>query len=204
MLVMGEQPSSGSWSAGDGDSQARLVTISVVLVARQQPPDDTSRNDRSYREQVIGLTSGPGGGHLRGDRCSGLPNRSDDHGSQPDPKCLRQAAGGCCCFPGCVSIRRFRSPDQRSPVGLGCCWPPGWAPFWGSLRQVVLQQLPLGVGITVLSTAPVMAVGGRAEGDHPQAAGWLASDAGGGGASSRRRRVIPSGRCSEGLSNHGD
>ena len=44
------------------------------------------------------------------------------------------------------------------------------------LQQVVLKQLPLGIGITVLSTAPVMALLVAApEGDHPRAAGVCAS-----------------------------
>jgi drug/metabolite transporter (DMT)-like permease len=44
------------------------------------------------------------------------------------------------------------------------------------LQQVVLKQLPLGIGITVLSTAPVMALLVAApEGDHPRAAGFFAS-----------------------------
>jgi DME family drug/metabolite transporter len=40
----------------------------------------------------------------------------------------------------------------------------------------VLQRLPLGLGVTLLSTAPVMAllVAG-AEGDHPRLGGVLAS-----------------------------
>jgi drug/metabolite transporter (DMT)-like permease len=44
------------------------------------------------------------------------------------------------------------------------------------LQQVVLKQLPLGIGITVLSTAPVMALLVAApEGDHPRASGVCAS-----------------------------
>ena len=50
LLVMGERLSSQAWLG------TVMVTVSVVLVARQQPPDDTSRNDRSTREQIIGLT----------------------------------------------------------------------------------------------------------------------------------------------------
>ena len=44
------------------------------------------------------------------------------------------------------------------------------------LQQVVLQRLPLGIGITVLSTAPVMALlVARAEGDQLKPSVLLAS-----------------------------
>ena len=44
------------------------------------------------------------------------------------------------------------------------------------LQQVVLQRLPLGIGITVLSTAPVMALlVAPAEGDHLKPSVLLAS-----------------------------
>ena len=44
------------------------------------------------------------------------------------------------------------------------------------LQQTVLQQLPLAIAITVLSTAPVMALlVASQEGDHPQRRGLIAS-----------------------------
>ena len=45
-----------------------------------------------------------------------------------------------------------------------------------SIEQVVLQRLPLGVGVTLLGTSPVMALlVSRLEGDHPHSAGVIAS-----------------------------
>ena len=69
-----------------------------------------------------------------------------------------------------MALKEVASPRQRLlATGLGTV-------LGILLQQVVLQQLPLGIGITVLSTAPVMALlVARGEGDHPQASGWLAS-----------------------------
>jgi len=44
------------------------------------------------------------------------------------------------------------------------------------LQQNVFQQLPVGAGVTLLSTAPVMSLAlARREGDHPRRAGVLAT-----------------------------
>lgn len=48
LLLMGERLSSLAWLG------TVMVTVSVVLVARQQPPDGTSRNDRSTRHRSPG------------------------------------------------------------------------------------------------------------------------------------------------------
>ena len=48
-FAMGEQLSLQGWAG------ALLVTVSVVLVARQQPPDATRMHDRSHTVQLQGL-----------------------------------------------------------------------------------------------------------------------------------------------------
>ena len=172
LLVMGEQLSGMAWLG------TVMVTVSVVLVARQHPPDDTSRKDRSDREQVKGLTlalaaviCGVTGAAL---------SRSVLQTTDLSP--LQSASARL--FGGLLLLLpwlRFHSAFPQ-PRPYHARWPrvlmaTGMGTVLGILlQQVVLQQLPLGVGISVLSTAPVMALlVARAEGDHPQASGWLAS-----------------------------
>lgn len=172
LLVMGEQLSSQAWLG------TVMVTVSVVLVARQQPPDATSRNDRSVREQVLGLTLALAAVicGVTGAAVSRTVLLSTD--LTPIQSASARLLGGLllllpwlrfqAAFPQ-PRPKRARWPRVLLATGLGTV-------LGILLQQVVLQQLPLGVGITLLSTAPVMALlVARAEGDHPQTAGWLAS-----------------------------
>ena len=172
MLVMGEQLSGLAWLG------TAMVTISVVLVARQQPPDGTSLKDRSYREQVIGLSLA-----MAAVIC-GVTGAADSRtvlqttALSPIQSASARLLGGLLLL---LPWLRFHAvfPQPRPKISR---WPrvllaTGLGTVLGILlQQVVLQQLPLGIGITVLSTAPVMALlVARGEGDHPQASGWLAS-----------------------------
>lgn len=172
LLVMGERLSSQAWLG------TVMVTISVVLVARQQPPDDTSRNDRSTREQIIGLTLALAAVICGVTGAAVSRNVLMTTDLSPIQSASARLLGGLLLL---LPWLRFHTafPQPRPKIAR---WPrvllaTGLGTVLGILlQQVVLQQLPLGVGITVLSTAPVMALlVARAEGDHPLAAGWLAS-----------------------------
>ena len=131
-FAMGEQLSLQGWAG------ALLVTVSVVLVARQQPPDATRMHDRSHTVQLQGLLLL-------------LPwLRFGVRFPQPRPSTVRWPRVLAATLLGTV---------------LGIL-----------LQQVVLQRLPLGIGITVLSTAPVMALlVAPSEGDHLKPSVLLAS-----------------------------
>ena len=172
LLVMGERLSSQAWLG------TVMVTVSVVLVARQQPPDDTSRNDRSTREQIIGLTLALAAVICGVTGAAVSRNVLMTTDLSPIQSASARLLGGLLLL---LPWLRFHTafPQPRPKIAR---WPrvllaTGLGTVLGILlQQVVLQQLPLGVGITVLSTAPVMALlVARAEGDHPLAAGWLAS-----------------------------
>lgn len=172
LLVMGERLSSQAWLG------TVMVTMSVVLVARQQPPDDTSRNDRSTREQIIGLTLALAAVICGVTGAAVSRNVLMTTDLSPIQSASARLLGGLLLL---LPWLRFHTafPQPRPKIAR---WPrvllaTGLGTVLGILlQQVVLQQLPLGVGITVLSTAPVMALlVARAEGDHPLAAGWLAS-----------------------------
>ena len=171
LLVMGERLSSRP-------ARHSMVTVSVVLVARQQPPDDTSRNDRSTREQIIGLTLALAAVICGVTGAAVSRNVLMTTDLSPIQSASARLLGGLLLL---LPWLRFHTafPQPRPKIAR---WPrvllaTGLGTVLGILlQQVVLQQLPLGVGITVLSTAPVMALlVARAEGDHPLAAGWLAS-----------------------------
>ncbi len=171
-LAMGERLSPQGWTG------ALLVTISVVLVALQQPPDATRIPDRSRAVQVQGLllalfavVCGVAGAAV---------SRTVLISSELTP--LQSAAcrllGGLLLLLPWLRIRAgFPQPRPRRTR-----WPRVLAAtLMGTvlgilLQQVVLQRLPLGIGITVLSTAPVMALlVAPAEGDHLKPSVLLAS-----------------------------
>jgi len=171
-LAMGERLSPQGWTG------ALLVTISVVLVALQQPPDATRILDRSRAVQVQGLllalfavVCGVAGAAV---------SRTVLISSELTP--LQSAA--CRLLGGLLLLLpwlRFRAGFPQ-PRPRRTRWPRVLAAtLMGTvlgilLQQVVLQRLPLGIGITVLSTAPVMALlVAPAEGDHLKPSVLLAS-----------------------------
>jgi len=172
LLVMREQLSSQAWLG------TVMVTVSVVLVAQQQPPDGTSQNDRSTRAQIAGLTLALAAVICGVTGAAVSRNVLLTTDLSPIQSASARLLGGLLLL---LPWLRFHTafPQPRPKIAR---WPrvllaTGLGTVLGILlQQVVLQQLPLGVGITVLSTAPVMALlVARAEGDHPLAAGWLAS-----------------------------
>ena len=171
-FAMGEQLSLQGWAG------ALLVTISVVLVARQQPPDSTRTLDRSRPVQVQGLLLA-----LLAVICGvagAAVSRTVLINSELTPlqsAACRLLGGLLLLLPWLRFGARFPQPRPRH-----LRWPRVLtATLLGTvlgilLQQVVLQSLPLGIGITVLSTAPVMALlVARAEGDHLKPSVLLAS-----------------------------
>ena len=172
LVVMGERIEFQAWIG------AAMVSLSVLLVARQSPPDATVESDRRRSVQWQGLwfallavLCGVSGAAL-----SRSVLISTD--LSPWQSAATRLLGGLLLL---LPWLRFRTlfPQPR-PKRIR--WP--WvllATLLGTnvgilLQQVVLKQLPLGIGITVLSTAPVMALLVAApEGDHPRAAGFFAS-----------------------------
>ena len=160
---MGQQLSVQGWAG------ALMVTTSVVLVALQQPPATTRQRDRSRSVQLQGLVlallaviCGVAGAGL---------SRTVLLSSALTP--MQSAA--CRLLGGLLLLlpwlRYGASFPQPRPQHVR--WPRVLAAtLLGTilgilLQQVVLQRLPLGIGITVLSTAPVMALlVARAEGDR--------------------------------------
>ena len=171
-FAMGEQLSVQGWAG------ALLVTISVVLVAVQQPPDATRLLDRSRHVQAQGLVMG-----LLAVVCGvagAAVSRTVLVNSELTPlqsAACRLLGGLLLLLPWLRLAARFPQPRPRSVR-----WPRVLvATVLGTvlgilLQQVVLQRLPLGIGITVLSTAPVMALlVARAEGDQLKPSVLLAS-----------------------------
>ena len=171
-FAMGEQLSLQGWAG------ALLVTVSVVLVARQQPPDATRMHDRSHTVQLQGLLLA--GLAVVCGVAGAAVSRTVLISSELTP--VQSAA--CRLLGGLLLLLpwlRFgvRFPQPRPSTVR---WPRVLAAtLLGTvlgilLQQVVLQRLPLGIGITVLSTAPVMALlVAPSEGDHLKPSVLLAS-----------------------------
>ncbi len=171
-FAMGEELSIRGWAG------ALLVTISVVLVARQQPPNATNMRDRRRSVQWQGLLMA-----LLAVVCGvagAAVSRTVLISSELTPlqsAACRLLGGLLLLLPWLRFGARFPQPRPRNAR-----WPRVLAAtLLGTvlgilLQQVVLQKLPLGIGITVLSTAPVMALlVARAEGDHLKPSVLLAS-----------------------------
>lgn len=172
LLVMGEQLSSQAWLG------TVMVTVSVVLVAQQQPPDGTSQNDRSTRAQIAGLTMALAGVICGVTGAAVSRNVLLTTDLSPIQSASARLLGGLLLLlPWLRFSHAFPQPRPRIARWPRVLLATGLGTILGILlQQVVLQRLPLGVGITVLSTAPVMALlVAQAEGDHPRTAGWLAS-----------------------------
>ena len=172
LLMMGERLSSLAWLG------TVMVTVSVVLVARQQPPDGTSQNDRSTRAQITGLTMALAAVICGVTGAAVSRNVLLTTDLSPIQSASARLLGGLLLLLPWLRFNRA-FPQPRPKIAR---WPrvllaTGLGTILGILlQQVVLQRLPLGVGITMLSTAPVMALlVARAEGDHPRSSGWLAS-----------------------------
>ena len=175
LIWMGERVSSLSWAG------AVLVSASVLIVARQQPPDQTSFTDRRRTTQLLGATlallsvvCGVGGAALsRGVLLSTslTPLQS---------AAVRLLGGGLALLPWLrhpAMLPGLSVPTPAQPRAIRVVA----ATLLGTnvgilLQQTALQRLPLAVAITLLSTAPVMALlVARHEGDKPQLAGHAAS-----------------------------
>ena len=170
LVVMGETITGQAWLG------AAMVSLSVVIVARQSPPDGT--RDRAHNEQWHGIAFG-----LLAVLC-GVSGAAVSRSVliSTDVTAWQSAAtrllGGLLLLMPWLRIRTLfpkpRPKHRRWPKVL-------LATLLGTnlglvLQQVVLKQLPLGIGITVLSTAPVMALLVAApEGDHPRVDGVCAS-----------------------------
>ena len=171
-FAMGEQLSVQGWAG------ALLVTISVVLVARQQPPETTRLLDRTGSVQVQGLVLA-----LLAVIC-GVTGAALSRTVLLSSSLTPMQSAACRLLGGLLLLLpwlRFgvRFPQPRPQKTR---WPRVLAAtLLGTvlgilLQQVVLQTLPLGIGITVLSTAPVMALlVARAEGDRLKPSVLLAS-----------------------------
>ena len=192
LVWMGESLSTRTWLG------AALVTVSVLLVAGQEPPQQTQQADRGRTAQLLGLTMalmavvcGVGGAALSR---SVLLNTE----VQPLQSAAIRLLGGLVALLPWLGLTwkglpKKRFPKQNIPtVGIPGSKPGDQNQRWRVLRvviatllgtnlglllqQTVLQQLPLAVAITVLSTAPVMALlVASQEGDHPQRRGLIAS-----------------------------
>ena len=175
LIWMGERVSSLSWAG------AVLVSASVLIVARQQPPDQTSFTDRRRTTQLLGaalallaVACGVGGAALsRGVLLSTSL-------SPLQSSAVRLLGGGLALLPwlrhpAMLPGRSVPTPAQPRAIRVVA------ATLLGTnvgilLQQTALQRLPLAVAITLLSTAPVMALlVARHEGDKPQLAGHAAS-----------------------------
>ena len=184
LLWMGERLSPLVWCG------AALVSGSVLIVALQQPPSRTAPSDCSPRGQLLGLglallavICGVGGAAL-----------SRSVLLQADVTPIQSAAvrllGGLVALlpwlgwcwwrnggrPG-LRQRRQAGPQPRQQRALRVVTATMLGTNLGILlQQTVLQQLPLAVAITLLSTAPVMALCvAHQEGDHPRGIGLMAS-----------------------------
>jgi drug/metabolite transporter (DMT)-like permease len=172
LVVMGERIEVQAWLG------AAMVSLSVVLVARQRPPDGTRELDCARKVQGQGIAFA-----LLAVLC-GVSGAAVSRSVliSTDLTAWQSAAtrllGGLLLLLPWLRLRTLfpkpRPKHRRWPRVL-------LATLLGTnvgivLQQVVLKQLPLGIGITVLSTAPVMALLVAApEGDHPRAAGVCAS-----------------------------
>jgi len=184
LLWMGEQLSPQAWCG------AALVSGSVLIVALQHPPSRTAQIDCSRQGQLLGL------GLALLAVIFGVIGAAISRNVllQADVAPIQSAAvrllGGLAALlpwlgwcwwksGGRPGIRRNRrtgpQPGQRRALRVVT------ATLLGTnlgilLQQAVLQQLPLAVAITLLSTAPVMALAvAHQEGDHPQGIGLMAS-----------------------------
>ena len=179
LVWMGEAVSAATWAG------ASLVSASVLIVARQRPPEHTPAADRQGANQLLGIglallavVCGVGGAAL---------SRSMLLSATVLP--LQSAAvrllGGLLALLPWLTWRwqppwpktRQAGPQPQQQRALTVITATVLGTNLGILlQQTALQQLPLAVAITLLSTAPVMALlVAKSEGDKPQVAGLTAS-----------------------------
>ncbi|QEY33539.1 EamA family transporter [Synechococcus sp. RSCCF101] len=173
LWLMGEPVSGSAWLG------AAMVTAAVVLVASQAGGSPGGGLPASPRSRLWGLACS-----LMAVVCgligAGL-SRAVLAGGDLAPlqtSAIRLLGGLVLLLPWCGSaLRRGR----RAGAGQRRWLQVGLATFLGTnlgilLQQVVFQQLAVGPGVTLLSTAPVMALAvAHREGDAPRREGVLAS-----------------------------
>ena len=179
LVWMGEAVSAATWAG------ASLVSASVLIVARQRPPEHTSAADRQGANQLLGIglallavVCGVGGAAL---------SRSMLLSATVPPlqsAAVRLLGGLLALLPWLTwrwqppwPKRRQAGPQPHQQRALTVITATVLGTNLGILlQQTALQQLPLAVAITLLSTAPVMALlVAKSEGDKPQVAGFTAS-----------------------------
>ena len=172
-VLMGEPQSSQAWIG------AFLVSISVVMVARQAPPRKGNIANNTAMSQRLGIIFSLAAVicGLSGAFLSRLVLKQGE--LMPlDTSAVRLLGGLLLLTPLLMSFpisftgphpaqKRWHKVIMATLLGtnLGIL-----------LTQVVFRLLPVGQGVTMLSTAPVMALAlSRQEGDRPRLAGILSS-----------------------------
>ncbi len=176
-LLLGEALGLQQW-AGIG-----LISVALVLVARQTTPAALEADGPAAAGLLLAaaaMVCGSAGALLA------RAALQDGAISPLAATGLRLAAASVVMLPLLPGlVRRWRRPAGRSAHGAG-----SMRPFWGQvlvatllgttagigLQQVALSRLPAGLAVSLLATAPVMAVlVAPLEGDRPLLSGWLAA-----------------------------
>lgn len=176
-LLLGEALGLQQW-AGIG-----LISMALVLVARQATPSALGGGGPAAAGLLLAaaaMVCGSAGALLA--RAALL----DGAISPMAATGLRLAAASLVMLPLLPGlVRRWLRPAGRSARGAG-----SMRPWWGQvlvatllgttagigLQQVALSRLPAGLAVSLLATAPVMAVlVAPLEGDRPLLSGWLAA-----------------------------
>ncbi len=172
LVTLGERPHPSQW-LGIG-----LISMAVVLVARQRPPDLKERGGPTgppwmgLALALAAMACGSGGAllarhALRGGEVPALLAAS-----------VRLGAATVALAPLLPKLRA----SLRQPSSMPVRWPGlvGATLFGTSLgiplQQLALAGLPGGLAVALLSTSPVMALPfARLEGDRPGPMGWAAA-----------------------------
>lgn len=185
MLWMGEAMQPRTWLA------AGLVSLSVLIVAHQHPPERTTPDARGINAQMLGISLA-----LLAVSC-GVAGAALSRSVLTDAEVHPLQSAAVRLLGGLIALVPWLGLSWH-----GLNWSSGWTRVIGSrrpkpqqrrawrvviatllgtnlgilLQQIVLQQLPLAMAVTLLSSAPVMALlVAHHEGDHPHGAGVVAS-----------------------------
>lgn len=176
-FTLGEQLPAEAWVG------ALLVTASVAIVALQKPPQTTLERDRQSRVQLQGVLMA-----LLAVAC-GVAGAGVSRGVLISADLTPLQSAACRLLGGLLLLlpwMRIRWQRMTMPCPQPRPRERRWltvliATLLGTvlgilLQQIALQQLPLGIATTVLSTAPVMALlVARAERDRLGWQGLMAS-----------------------------